>query len=153
MLLVFTKFLDWKAQKSITWDLQLYEPRRNENDLKQDNQSYEDRYKEIECYILYDIKRHEPYFDIDYEEMWNINFVQLDEEEVTAEFSKINLNLLDLVLEDSDSVSNGAIVSTIFGNLLVPNEQLLEICSQMSEGQQHLFNFIMQYILHCKLAE
>ena len=153
MLLVFTKFLDWKAQKSITWDLQLYEPRRNENDLKQDNQSYEDRYKEIECYILYDIKKHEPYFDIDYEEMWNINFVQLDEEEVTAEVSKINLNLLDLVLEDSDSVSNGAIVSTIFGNLLVPNEQFLEICSQLNEGQQHLFNFIMRYILYCKLAK
>ena len=28
--------------------LQLYMPWRNENELKQDNQSYEDRYKEVE---------------------------------------------------------------------------------------------------------
>ena len=68
----------------------------------------------------------------------------------------INPNLLDLDLEDSvsnDSVSNATAVSTIINNLLLPNEQFYEICSQMNEGQQHLFNFIMQYAVHCKLAE
>ena len=53
---------------------------RNENDLKQDNQSYEDRYKEVEGDILCNIKKREPYLDINYEELHNFNFVQPDEE-------------------------------------------------------------------------
>ena len=65
----------------------------------------------------------------------------------------INPNLLDLDLEDSDSVSNAPVVSTIIDNLLLPNEKFYEICAQLNEGQQHLFNFIMQYALHYKLAE
>ena len=44
-------------------------------------------------------------------------------------------------------------VSTIIDSLLCPNEQFYEISSQLNEGQQHLFNFILQYALHCKLAE
>ena len=82
--------------------------------------------------------------------MQNFNFVQSDEEEDNAEFSMLNPNLLDLDLEDKDSVSNA---STIIDNLFLPNEQFYEICSQLNEGQQHLFKFIMQYALHCKLAE
>ena len=38
--------------------LQLYMPWRNKNELKQDNQSYEDRYKEVEDDILCNIKKH-----------------------------------------------------------------------------------------------
>ena len=44
--------------------LQLYMPWRNENELIQDNQSYEDRYKEVEGDTLCNIKKHEPYLDI-----------------------------------------------------------------------------------------
>ena len=61
--------------------------------------------------------------------------------------------MLDLDFDDSDSGSNATAVSTIINNLLLPNEQFYEICSQMNEVQQHLFNFIMQYAVHCKLAE
>ena len=60
--------------------------------------------------------------DIDYEKLQNFNFVQSDEEEDNAEFSIINPNLLDLDLEDSDSVSNATGVSTIINSLLFPNE-------------------------------
>ena len=133
--------------------LQLYMPWRNENELKQGKQSYEDRYKEVEGDILCNIKRHEPYLDIDYEELQNFNFVQSAEEEDNAEFSMMNPNLLNLDLGDSDSVSNATAASTIIDNLLLLNEQFYEISSQLNEGQQHLFNFIMQYIVHCKLAE
>ena len=51
----------------------------------------------------------------------------------------INPNLLDLDLEGSDNVSNAPVVSTIIDNLSFPNEQFYEICSQLNEGQQHLF--------------
>ena len=55
--------------------LQLYIPWRNENELKQDNQSSEDRYKEVEGDILCNIKKYEPYLDINYEELQDFNFV------------------------------------------------------------------------------
>ena len=60
---------------------------------------------------------------------------------------KVNPNLLDLDLEDNGSVSNAPNVSTIIDNLLLPNEKFYEIYSCLNEGQQHLFNFIMQYAL------
>ena len=132
--------------------LQLYMSWGNENELKQNKLSYEDRYKEVEGDIFYNIKKDEPYLDINYEGLQNFNFVQSDEED-NAEFSMINPNLLDLDLEDSDNVINATAVSTIIDNLLLPNEQFYEICFQLNEGQQHLFNFVMQYALHCKLAE
>ena len=44
--------------------LQLYKPWRNENEMKQDNQSYEDRNKGVEGDILCNIKKHEPCLDI-----------------------------------------------------------------------------------------
>ena len=81
-------------------------PWGNENELKQDSHSYEDRYKEDEGDILCNIKK-QPYLDINYEELQNFNFVQSDEE-----FSMINPNLLDVDLEDSD-VINATAVSTI----------------------------------------
>ena len=61
--------------------------------------------------------------------------------------------LLDLDLEGSDSVSNAPVVSTIYDNLSLTNEQFYEIFSQLNEGQQHLLHFIMQYAFHFKLAE
>ena len=109
--------------------LQLHMPLRNENELKQDSQSYDDKYNEIDGDILCNIKKHEPYLDIDYEELENFNFVPSDKEEDNANFSVINPNLLHLDLEDSDSVSNVTAVSTITDNLLLPNEQFYGICS------------------------
>ena len=64
-----------------------------------------------------------------------------------------SFNLLDIDLEGSDSVSNAPVVSTVTDKILLLNEQLHEICSQLNEGQQHLFNFIIQRALHCKLTE
>ena len=109
--------------------LQLHMPLRNENELKQDNQSYDDKYNEIGGDILCNIKKHEPYLDIHYEELENFNFVPSDKEEDNADFSVINPNLLHLDLEDSDSVSNANAVSTITDNLLLPNEKFYGICS------------------------
>ena len=91
--------------------------------------------------------------NVDHEELQNFNLVQSDEEEDNAEFSIIYPNLLDLDLEDSDSVSNAPVVSTIIDNLLLPSRKFYKICCQLNQGQQHLFNFTMQYALHFKLAE
>ena len=69
--------------------LQSYMPWRNENEFKQDSQSYEDRYKEVEGDILCNIKK-QPYLGIDYTELQNFDFTQSDEEEDNAEFSILN---------------------------------------------------------------
>ena len=61
--------------------------------------------------------------------------------------------MVDLDLGDSDNVSNAPVVPTIFENLLLSNEQFYVICPQLNEGQQYLFNFKMQYVLHCKLEK
>ena len=45
----------------------------------------------------------------------------LKDEEDNAEFSGVNPNLLDLDLEDKDSVSNAPVLSAIIDNLLLPN--------------------------------
>ena len=44
-------------------------PWENKIEMKQDNQSYEDRYYEVEGDILCNLKKHEPYIAIDYEEL------------------------------------------------------------------------------------
>ena len=67
--------------------LQLYMCWKNENELKQNYQSYGDRYKEVEGDILCSIKELEHFLDIDYEELQNFDFVQSDEEENNAVFS------------------------------------------------------------------
>ena len=91
-------------------------PWRNENELKQDNENYEDRYKELESDTLCNINKHDPCLDINYEESHNFDCAQSDEKD-NAEFSIIKLNLLDLDLEDSDSVNNAPVVSTIIDNI------------------------------------
>ena len=89
------------------------------------------------------------YLDIAYEELQNFNFVQSDQED-SAEFSMICPNLLELDLDDSYSVSNAAAVSTITTCYFLCYFMKFVL---VNEGQQHLFNFLMQFAVHCKLAE
>ena len=134
--------------------LQSYMPWRNQSELKQDNKSYEDRYKEAEDDIMCNVTKHEPYLDIDYEELENFSFVQSDvEEEDNTEYSIISPDLLDLDLEVIDGVSDAPVTSVTVDNLLLPSQKFCELCSQLNEGQQHLFNFVMQHAVYCKLAE
>lgn len=95
----------------------------NKSELKKDNQSYEVRYKELEGDVLCNIKKRKSYWDIDYEELQNLNFFQSDEGEDYAEFLMINPNLLDRDFDDSDTVSNATVMSTILYNVLLPSEQ------------------------------
>ena len=128
-------------------------PSRNESELKQDSKSYGDRYKEVEDDTMCNVIKHEPYLDVDHEELENFSFVHSDEEEEdNTEFLMINLDLLDQDLEVSDGVSNVPVALVTVGNLLLPSQKFYELCSQVNEGQQHVFNFVMQHTLYFKLA-
>ena len=90
-------------------------PWRNESELKQDNKSYEHRYKEVEDDIACNLNKYES-LDVDYEELGNFSIVHSDEkEEDNTEFSMINPDFLDL--EVSDGVSNGPVASVTVDNL------------------------------------
>ena len=62
----------------------------------------------------------------------------------------INPDLLHVDSEDGNTLSNAPVPSTVVDNLLLPNEEFTEICLQLNEGQQHLFNFMMQYVTCCR---
>ena len=96
----------------------------------------EDRYKEVEDDIMCNVTKHEPYLDIDYEELGNFSFVQSDEEEEdNTEFSMTNPDLLDLDLEVSDGINNAPVASATVHNLLLPSQKFYELCSKLNEGQ------------------
>lgn len=78
---------------------------RNENELKPDDLSYEDKYNKVVAGILLNIKR-QAYLNKDWEVLQNFNFVQSNDEEDDAEFSVINRDLLDLYLVDIKSVTH-----------------------------------------------
>ena len=71
---------------------------------------------------MFNIKKHETFLDIDYEELQNFHIIESDDEEDAEEFSMIDPDLLDLDFEDSDGVSNAPVVSTIIDNSLLPND-------------------------------
>ena len=133
--------------------LQLYMPWRNESQLKEDTQSYEDKYNEVESDILCNIKKHEPYLDIDYEELHNYDMSESDDDDNNDDFSMINPDLIEFDIDDSNDINNGPIAPTSTVNLLLPNDQFYQMCSQLNEGQQVLFNYIMKYATECRFAE
>ena len=55
---------------------QLYMTWRNENELKQNNQSNQDRYKDIEYDILCNTKKHEAFLEIVYEVLQNFSIAE-----------------------------------------------------------------------------
>ena len=133
--------------------LQLYMPWRNEEGLKRDTQSYEDKYNEMKSQISYNVDKHEPYLDIDYEELHNYDLLESDEEEDNNEFSMINPDLIDFDVDNGNNANNVPIAPTTINNVLLPNDQYYDKCSQLNEGQLHLFYFIMKYAINCRFAE
>ena len=73
--------------------------------------------------------------------------LESDDEEDNDDFSMIDPRLIDFNIDDSNGVNNVPIAPTTTENVLLPNEQFYEMCSQLNEGQQHLFNFIMKYAI------
>ena len=78
----------------------------------------------VEGDILCNITKHEPYLDRDYKESQRFNFAAFAD---NAAFSIINPSLFDLDLEERH-VGNADVVSTIPGNLLLP-EKFYEVFS------------------------
>ena len=134
--------------------LQLYFPWRNEDELLNFDQTYKSRYEEVESQILDNINRHEPFANIDIEELPEPYEREESEEEdnISDDFAMFDPSLIDL--DETSEVSHShptahASVETV----LMENDTFYQLCSQMNKKQQQLFNFIMQYAIRCRYAE
>ena len=69
----------------------------------------------------------------------------------------LNPDLIDFDSRDEDNGAInepiGPIASASFLNASLPQEVFYEMCSQLNEGQQNLFNFIMKYAIKCMFNE
>ena len=99
-------------------------PWRNEDELKHEDGTCESKYKEIENEILVNMKQHETYVDIDYEDIYNCDIHESDneDEENDPNFSMFNPNLIDYDEDFTNSTTSGPIAPTTVNNLLLPNE-------------------------------
>ena len=147
--------------------LQLYMPWRNESDIMDSSPSYEEKFNDIFSDIEVNILNHEPYFgvmdidEIDLED--NSNFMAIDDSEDDTdddnnntsdnEYSAFDPSLLDFDsgFEDGD-IPTDPVGSSSVTNSSIPLDSYYEMCSQLNEGQQDPFNYIMKwamrYMLH-----
>ena len=135
--------------------LQLYMPWRDENHLIGSCNSYEERFNEVFNEIEENILEHDPLFgqveldEIDLEDNPNVrdNSENSDEDDDTDnEYSAFDPSLLDFDsgFED-DNILSGPIASSSIDTPSIPLDTYYEMCSQLNEGQQNLFNFIMRW--------
>ena len=65
--------------------------------------TYESSYKEVENELVENVKRHEPYLGINYEELERCNFLNLDYDSDNEEFSMLNPGLIDFEEKSHES--------------------------------------------------
>lgn len=68
------------------------------------NRNYKDRYNEVESSIASNIDWHEPYLDIDYEELHNLDLSDSEDEWILW-ISIINPALIDLDMGHSNDIN------------------------------------------------
>ena len=143
------------AEKHFFQRLQLYLPWRNEDELLGDHETYEINYKAVKSQILSNIKNHEPFEDINFEDLPRPyeNDTSDEEESQDNEFSIYDPSLIDLDDDsNTESQSHSAAASSV-EIISMSNETFYEMCSQMNEKQHYLFNFIMKYAVECRYSE
>ena len=101
--------------------LQLYLPWRDENDLKH-NATYATKYGAVESDILDNIKRHEPYLHLDYDDLYNHQTLELDDDDDNDddnhEIYMLNPNLVDYNDEDPPGQAHiGSVAPAIINNI------------------------------------
>ena len=65
-----------------------------------------------------------------------------------------NQDLIDFdVVSSTHMGCKTGIPRTTVNKIWLPNDQYFEMCYQLNEEQQHLFNFMMGYAIKCHLSE
>ena len=131
--------------------LQLYMPWRDENLLKDSTQSYEEKYIEVEDDIEENIKKHEPFVAIDYDDLQNFPDIdESDSEDDSCAFNMINPDIIDF--DNSSNVDTSHAPASSVDDYLIPREEFYNMCSQLNDEQKHLLDYIMTFVMKSKTA-
>ena len=138
--------------------LQLYLSWRNEDELKGDGHTYEEKYGQVESIIMPNILKHEPCFekyDLDLEDLeYYDDGSESEFDEVDDDFSMINPDLLDLDSDEgSDEIGVPSTSTSVIDNQSIPRKVFYDMCSKLNEAQLELFNFISKHAYQCQLAD
>ena len=138
----------------------------DEDNLKVTYHTFEAKYLAFESTIKPNILKHTKYFETldssddildNHYDYSSSNDNNDDDNDYENEFSMFNPDLIDLDSRDEDNGAIdepiGPIASASVPNASLPQEVFSEMCSQLNEGQQNLFNFIMKYAIKCMSNE
>ncbi|XP_066914113.1 ATP-dependent DNA helicase pif1-like [Clytia hemisphaerica] len=144
--------------------LQLYMPWENENDLKGNCATFEERYFEVEEEIRPNILKHDPNFDavneIDINEVPVYNSSDSENsssDENDNDYCNIHPDLIDIDYEngvnDSTNDTSSVAFTTSDRNPDMPLNLFYTMCSSFNQKQRNLFNYLFKYVLTLKHAE
>ena len=140
--------------------LQLYMPWTNESDLILGCSSYAEKFELVKDEIMSNITQHDAsYGKFDLDEDMLIERDDSSENEADnnadnepSDYGMLNPELLDLNNNDSSSnTTMGPVASSSVDDESLPPRVFYEMCSQLNEAQQHLFNFMMKYAQQLQL--
>ena len=109
-------------------------------------------YKYLSTYYLV---LHEPYLDIDYDDLESCNFLDSDSDNDNEEFSMLNQEMIGYEEESHENGNGGAVLSKSVIGTQLPNEVFYNMWCQLNENQRHLFNviFMMYHSMMSRFAE
>ena len=129
----------------------------NEDNIKGNCATYEEKFNEVELEIKPNILRHnvnfEKYDGIDPEDLpcYSSSESEPDDEDEN-DFGMIHPDLIDLDYNDDNNDDNTVPVpSTTVENLSMAHELFDDMCSKLNESQLELFNFISKHTVERKL--
>ncbi|XP_066926640.1 uncharacterized protein [Clytia hemisphaerica] len=143
--------------------LQLFMPWENENELKGQFATFEEKFNQVENEIKPNILKHDPYFgrmdDVDLNDMhvYDSSDSENSDNEQDDDFRIIHPDLIDLDYEnDSNDATNEAssvTFTTSDQNLTMCLDTFYNMCSNLNVKQRNFFNFVFKYVLTRKFSE
>ncbi|XP_066930953.1 uncharacterized protein [Clytia hemisphaerica] len=143
--------------------LQLFMPWENENDLKGNCDTFEEKFNEVEEEIKPNILKHDPYFgrinDVDLNDIhvYDSSDSESSDDEQDDDYRIIHPDLIDLDYEDDAQDATNETSSVPFTtsdqNPTMSLDRFYNMCSNLNVKQRNFFNFVFKYVLTLKFSE
>ena len=110
--------------------------------MKSEDQTFKEKFEEVESKITENIDHHEPFYNIEVEDIPEPFIDQLDEDEGNEDFLMFEPSLIDFN-ESVRHERNAVSLQKLLFRRLKCQWNILWKCSLLKEKQLHLFNSIM----------
>ena len=137
--------------------LQLYMPWRNFDEIKDEDQTYAMKFIDVSERIDENLKRHQPYDDIDSEELQDAFLREMDHSDSESEneeneYSALHPGIVEYSDDEQIRVPRGDITTSshIMTNLFLNNDTFYSMCNQLNKKQKNLFYFVSKHIQRVK---